>query len=107
MVTVVIVTVVIVTIRIRIRIRIIFEGHFIRIFEYSNICAHHWGGSQSSTPDFLYGWLSSPARDVDKVGSGPSTGSSSPGPVAVVFSLVSSDQCALCGAVQCSVCSEH
>ena len=27
----------------RIRIRIIFEGHFVRIFEYSNICAHHWG----------------------------------------------------------------
>ena len=52
--------------------------------------AHHWGGSQSSTPDFLYGWLSSPARDVDKVSSGQSTGSSSPGPVAVVFSLVSS-----------------
>ena len=26
----------------RIRIQIIFEGHFIRIFEYSNICAHHW-----------------------------------------------------------------
>ena len=26
----------------RIRIRIIFEGHFIRIFEYSNIRAHHW-----------------------------------------------------------------
>ena len=25
----------------RIRIRIIFEGHFIRIFEYSNIHAHH------------------------------------------------------------------
>ena len=25
----------------RIRIRIIFEGHFIQIFEYSNICAHH------------------------------------------------------------------
>ena len=26
----------------QIQIRIIFEGHFIRIFEYSNICAHHW-----------------------------------------------------------------
>ena len=28
----------------RIRIRIIFERHFFRIFEYSNICAHHWQG---------------------------------------------------------------
>ena len=26
----------------QIRIRIIFEGHFIRIFKYSNIRAHHW-----------------------------------------------------------------
>ena len=25
-----------------IRIRIIFDGHLIRIFKYSNICAHHW-----------------------------------------------------------------
>ena len=26
----------------RIQIQIIFEGHFIRVFKYSNICAHHW-----------------------------------------------------------------
>ena len=26
----------------RIQIRIIFEGHFIQIFKYSNIRAHHW-----------------------------------------------------------------
>ena len=26
----------------QIRIQIIFEGHFIRIFEYLNIRAHHW-----------------------------------------------------------------
>ena len=25
----------------RIQIQIIFDGHFIQIFEYSNICAHH------------------------------------------------------------------
>ena len=26
----------------QIQIQIIFEGHLIQIFEYSNICAHHW-----------------------------------------------------------------
>ena len=27
------------------QIRIIFKGHFIQIFEYSNIRVHHWGGA--------------------------------------------------------------
>ena len=40
----------------RIRIRIIFEDHFIRIFEYLNIRAHHWVTSTISCPDSYKHW---------------------------------------------------
>ena len=48
----------------RIQIRIIFEGHFIRIFEYSNIRAHHCKGLTKS--DKLWKSLGQPGKTVPR-----------------------------------------